>query len=92
VRAANRSGRADLPESVEVVGANVADPAEAKRACDGAAVVYHYANPPYAKWPELHPPLMDGEQPGPSASSLCGEAFKCRARVLKRPRLAKAFG
>jgi nucleoside-diphosphate-sugar epimerase len=55
VRAANRSGRADLPESVEVVGANVADPAEAKRACDGAAVVYHCANPPYAKCENVDP-------------------------------------
>ena len=55
VRAANRGGRADLPDSVEVVGANVAEAADAKRACDGAAVVYHCANPPYAKWPDLHP-------------------------------------
>jgi len=59
VRAANRGGRADLPDSVEVVGANVAEAADAKRACDGAAVVYHCANPPYAKWPDLHPPLME---------------------------------
>ena len=59
VRAANRGGRADLPNSVEVVSANVAEAADATRACDGAAVVYHCANPPYAKWPELHPPLMD---------------------------------
>jgi nucleoside-diphosphate-sugar epimerase len=58
VRAANRSGRADLPEGVEVVAANVAEAVDAKRACDGAAVVYHCANPPYAKWPDLHPPLM----------------------------------
>jgi nucleoside-diphosphate-sugar epimerase len=41
------------------VGANVAEAADAKRACEGAAVVYHCANPPYAKWPDLHPPLMD---------------------------------
>ncbi len=59
VRAVNRGGRADVPESVEVVGANVAEVADAKRACDGAAVVYHCANPPYAKWPDLHPPLME---------------------------------
>jgi len=59
VRAANRGGRADLPDSIEVVSANVAEAADAKRACDGAAVVYHCANPPYAKWPELHPPLME---------------------------------
>jgi nucleoside-diphosphate-sugar epimerase len=59
VRAANRAGRADLPDSIEVVSANVAEAADATRACVGAAVVYHCANPPYAKWPELHPPLMD---------------------------------
>lgn len=59
VRAANRGGRADLPSGVEVVSANVVEAADATRACDGAAVVYHCANPPYAKWPELHPPLMD---------------------------------
>jgi uncharacterized protein YbjT (DUF2867 family) len=41
VRAANRAGRADLPSRVEVVSANVAVAAEATRACDGGAVVYH---------------------------------------------------
>jgi nucleoside-diphosphate-sugar epimerase len=59
VRAVNRSGRADLPPEVEVFAADVAEAPEAKRACHGAAVVYHCANPPYAIWPELHPPLMD---------------------------------
>jgi nucleoside-diphosphate-sugar epimerase len=44
---------------VEVLAANVADVAEVTRACAGAAVVYHCANPPYARWPELHPPLME---------------------------------
>jgi nucleoside-diphosphate-sugar epimerase len=55
----NRSGRADLPDDVEVIAADVTEPAEVERACDGAAVVYHCANPPYAKWTELHPPLME---------------------------------
>ena len=32
---------------------------DAKRACDGAAVVYHCVNPPYAHWADLHPPLME---------------------------------
>ena len=68
VRAANRSGRADLPNGVEVVSANVAEVADAKRACEGAAVVYHCANPPYAKWPELHPPLMDAIIEGAAAA------------------------
>jgi nucleoside-diphosphate-sugar epimerase len=43
---------------VAVLAANVAEGDDARRACDGAAVVYHCANPPYARWPELHPPLM----------------------------------
>lgn len=68
VRAASRGGRADLPNGVEVVRANVAEAADAKRACDGAAVVYHCANPPYAKWPELHPPLMDAIIEGAAAA------------------------
>jgi len=59
VRVVNRSGRADVPEGVDVLAANVGEPGEAKLACDGASVVYHCANPPYAKWSELHPPLMD---------------------------------
>ena len=59
VRAVNRNGRADLPGSVDIVAADVTEVAEAKRACDGATVIYHCANPPYARWPELHPPLMD---------------------------------
>jgi nucleoside-diphosphate-sugar epimerase len=67
VRAANRAGRADLPEGVEVVGA-VAVAADAKRACAGAAVVYHCANPPYARWSELHPPLMDAVIEGSAAA------------------------
>ena len=59
VRAVNQSGRADLSGALDVVAADIMDLAEAKRACDGASVVYHCANPPYARWPELHPPLMD---------------------------------
>jgi nucleoside-diphosphate-sugar epimerase len=68
VRATNRTGRADLPEGVEVVGADVAVAADAKRACAGAAVVYHCANPPYAMWSELHPPLMDAVIEGSAAA------------------------
>lgn len=58
-RAVNRSGRSDVPGEVEVLAANVAEVSEVKRVCDGASVVYHCANPPYARWPELHPPLME---------------------------------
>ena len=68
VRVANRSGRADLPGAVEVVAADVATAGEAKRACDGASVVYHCANPPYAQWPDLHPPLMEAIIGGAAAA------------------------
>jgi nucleoside-diphosphate-sugar epimerase len=51
VRAVTRSAeRRSLPASVEVVAADLFDPAQAKRAIDGAAVVYHAAQPPYDKW------------------------------------------
>jgi nucleoside-diphosphate-sugar epimerase len=53
---------------VEVVRADVAVEAGAKLACEGAAVVYHCANPPYAKWPDLHPPLMDAVIEGTAAA------------------------
>lgn len=68
VRAVSRSGRVDLPEDVEVLAANVAEVVDVKRACQGAAVVYHCANPPYAKWPELHPPLMESIIEGAAAA------------------------
>lgn len=68
VRAVSHGGRADLPQGVEVLGANVAEPAGAKHACRGAAVVYHCANPPYARWPELHPPLMEAIIEGTAAA------------------------
>lgn len=61
VRMANRAGRAALPEGVEIVAADVAgDPAAARRACEGAAVVYNCTNAPYHRWPELLPGLFGG--------------------------------
>jgi nucleoside-diphosphate-sugar epimerase len=63
-----RSGRVDRPEEVEVLAADVAEVVDVTRACDGAAVVYHCANPPYAKWPELHPPLMESIIEGAAAA------------------------
>ena len=59
VRAVSRSGRADVPREVEVLSVNVAEASEVRRVADEATAVYHCANPPYARWPELHPPLME---------------------------------
>lgn len=68
LRVVNTSGRADLPPQIPVEGANIAEPEEAKRVCEGAGVVYHCASPPYARWPELHPPLMDAIIEGAGAA------------------------
>ena len=68
VRAVNSSGRADLPGSTEVVAANIADATDVKRVCEGATVIYHCANAPYARWPALHPPLMSAIIEGAASS------------------------
>ena len=57
MRAVTRSGATAVPEGVEQVAADVATPDGARRACAGAAVVYHCAQPPYTDWVEVFPPL-----------------------------------
>src|SRR5215216_895007 len=60
VRMVNRSGRASVPEGVEVVGGDATDGAFAREVSEGASVVYFALNPPYDKWPELFPGLQAG--------------------------------
>jgi nucleoside-diphosphate-sugar epimerase len=62
VRVVNRSGRPSslLPHPVEIVTADVSDPAAAVEAAQGATVVYQALNPPYSKWAELFPGLQAG--------------------------------
>lgn len=60
VRIVNRSGKADAPPGVDVVAADVTDPAAARRASEGAAVVFHCASGPYAQWTQALPPIMNG--------------------------------
>jgi nucleoside-diphosphate-sugar epimerase len=50
---------AELP-GVETASADVSDPDSARRAFDGASVVYHTANPIYTEWPRLLLPLTRG--------------------------------
>jgi nucleoside-diphosphate-sugar epimerase len=57
VRAVTRTGVTNVRAGVEQVAADIAEPDGARRACAGAAVVYHCAQPPYTKWVELFPPL-----------------------------------
>ena len=59
VRAVNRSGSAQVPHGVEVLGGDVTDGDFAVRAAAGAAVVYQCLNPAYHRWAEDFPPLQD---------------------------------
>jgi nucleoside-diphosphate-sugar epimerase len=68
VRAVSHHPAGGLPQGVEVVPADLADPASARRAIAGAAVVYHAASAPYHRWPELLPPLMRGIIEGAAAT------------------------
>ena len=69
VRMVNRTGRTDVPDGVEIIAADVSNPDDARRACQGATVVYNCAGAPYDKWPELWPPLMDGVIEGAASAN-----------------------
>ena len=68
IRMVNRSGRASVPEGVEVLGGDATDEAFARGASEGASVVYFALNPPYDKWPELFPPLQAGVLEGAASA------------------------
>ena len=57
VRAVSRTPAAGLPEGVDQLAADAADPAQARTACEGATVVYHCVQPPYDRWAAEFPPL-----------------------------------
>jgi nucleoside-diphosphate-sugar epimerase len=57
VRAVSRHAATEAPEGVTQQAADVATPAGAAAACEGAAVVYHCLQPPYHRWVEEFPPL-----------------------------------
>src|SRR3712207_1422828 len=68
VRMVNRSGRARVPDGVEVVGGDATDETFAREANEGASVVYFALNPPYDKWPELFSPLQAGVLEGAASA------------------------
>jgi nucleoside-diphosphate-sugar epimerase len=68
VRAVTRSGKGEVLEGVEQVAADVGTAEGAWRACEGAAVVYHCAQPPYTKWPELFPRMTEAVVGGAAAA------------------------
>jgi nucleoside-diphosphate-sugar epimerase len=60
IRMVSRSGKIEAPENVEVSSGDASDLETAGKLCEGAAVVYNCACPPYDKWPELFPELQNG--------------------------------
>ena len=55
VRMVNRSSRVRFEKDLQtqVGGVDAADPAQAREACEGAAVVYHCIGLPYPRWTEF---------------------------------------
>ena len=68
VRAVNRGGHLQVPPGVEVRAGEVATAAGAKQACAGAAVVYHCAQPAYARWPQEFLPMTRAILEGATAA------------------------
>ena len=58
VRVVSRHRAAGLPGVVDWCGADATNLEAAFEAANGAAVIYQCLNAPYAKWPELFPPLQ----------------------------------
>lgn len=69
VRMVNLRGQTPLPDDVERMNGNAADPVFSTRACEGASVVYQALNPPYSQWSMLFPPLQKGVIAGASAAN-----------------------
>jgi nucleoside-diphosphate-sugar epimerase len=59
VRAVNRSGRASLPASVEIMAADLTNRESTLAACQGATIVYHCAGIPYNQWTTYMPVMLD---------------------------------
>lgn len=68
VRIVSRGGRTDASAGIEIVEADVSQAADARRAFEGASVVYQCAAPRYSQWPNLMPALMRGVTDGASAA------------------------
>jgi nucleoside-diphosphate-sugar epimerase len=58
-RAVSRSGDGDLPDGIERMAADITDPAATAKAVAGASVVYMAAQPPYHRWPQEFPAMLD---------------------------------
>ena len=64
VRAVQRGSWAEAPPGVEVAAADASDPDAMREVCRGAGVVYNAVNPPFARWRETFPAVVDGTLAG----------------------------
>jgi nucleoside-diphosphate-sugar epimerase len=64
VRATSRRPPPNADKSVEWIAVDATKKEEVVRACDGAAVVYHCVNVPYADWTRLLVPIADAVMAG----------------------------
>ncbi len=67
-RAVGRTAPAAVPDGVETLAADLSTPDGARVACEGAAVVYHCAQPPYHRWAQELIPLTDTIAQGAAAA------------------------
>lgn len=58
-RAVSRS-MAALPDGIDVVSADITDPDDLARALEGSSVAYMAAQPPYHRWSEEFPDMLEG--------------------------------
>jgi nucleoside-diphosphate-sugar epimerase len=68
VRAVSRSAAGPWPQAVEVTPADIRRAEDVRKACRGAAVVYHAVNVPYAQWQQILPAMADNVIAGASAA------------------------
>jgi nucleoside-diphosphate-sugar epimerase len=59
-RLVNRSGRAAVPDDVDVIAGDAADPAFTTHAARGADVIFQTLSPPYPEWTARFPGLQAG--------------------------------
>lgn len=68
IRMVNRSGKAAVPKSVEVIAADAYESQSTRAVTQGATVVYQCAQPAYTQWQTLFPKLQSSIIQGVAAS------------------------
>ena len=89
VRMVNRSGkRGEIPAQVEVVAADLYQPAAVREVTRSATSVYQCAQPEYTEWPEKFPPLQRAIVEGVAANGarlIVAENLYMYGEVADRP-------